>query len=272
MVKDVVESQEPPVPEETEPEISPAGEVAAKVDGDDGQVSGGVTAAPDAGEHDSGSASSATPPHQGHTQARGGPSRGAGLLAVGVLIWAIMVVLVLAMGGSFEAPTIALGVGGIALIFAIWRLFRMVAALSEPPEYGLEGSRTQGEKTRRQDEFQRLLRGLKELEFDHEMGKISEQDFSSLEQAYRARALDLMQALELEKQTGDGSPGLHTDLQKELDRRAREVRLTFSGSDLKLDATPKAESGVVEKACGKCDGHNDPDAKFCKHCGQGFAA
>ena len=27
-----------------------------------------------------------------------------------------------------------------------------------------------------------------------------------------------------------------------------------------------------EKACGKCDGHNDPDAKFCKHCGQGFAA
>ncbi|MGB1016190.1 MAG: hypothetical protein ACPG4T_18790, partial [Nannocystaceae bacterium] len=262
----------PPVPEETEPEISPAGEVAAKVDGEDGQ-----TTAPDVGEHEQPGSASSTGPyqgsHQGQPQARGGPSRGAGLLAVGVLIWAIMVVLVLAMGGSFEAPTIALGVGGIALIFAIWRLFRMVAALSETPEYGLEGSRTQGEKTRRQDEFQRLLRGLKELEFDHEMGKISEHDFSSLEQAYRARALDLMQALELEKQAGDGSPGLHPALQKELDRRAREVRLSFSGSDLKLDATPKkAQPGVAEKACGKCDGHNDPDAKFCKHCGQGFAA
>ncbi len=237
------------VAETTEPDIQPVAEVAAKVEEDSAQAGSQPAAEPQ------------DPPAAAKKPPIG---RTPGLLAIGVLIWAVMVVLVFAMGGRFEPPTIALGIAGIALIFAIWRLFRMVQALSEQPEYGLEGARTQGDKTRREDEFQRLLRGLKELEFDHEMGKISEEDFSGLEQAYRTRAIDLMQELDLQKNADDEGE-LHPELQEELDRRARELRLSFSGSDLRLED----DAG---KTCSKCDGKNDPDAKFCKHCGKELVA
>ncbi len=253
-----VEQEDPGqiVPEETAPEIAPVVDVGDSEPGIDD-----IKAAPASPKHKPAPAPPATetaPPGR----------RGPGLLAVALVIWAVMVVLVIAMGGSFEPPTIALGIAGIALIFAIWRLFRMVQALSEQPEYGLDGARVTGANTRREDEFQRLLRALKELEFDHEMGKISEQDFSTLENSYRARAIDLMNELNL-REDAAGTSKLHPKLQAELDRRERELRLSFSDSDLEVAQEPEEQGS---KSCPKCQGTNDPDAKFCKHCGQELAA
>jgi hypothetical protein len=95
---------------------------------------------------------------------------------------------------------------------------------------------------RRRDVLERekalVLRSIKELEFDRAMGKVGEPDFSAIASRLRARALTLMQDLE------QAPAALET-------------------------AAPPAAS---PRTCPSCATRNDPDAKFCKSCGQGLAA
>ncbi|MFI5178462.1 MAG: hypothetical protein ACHQO8_07865 [Vicinamibacterales bacterium] len=79
-----------------------------------------------------------------------------------------------------------------------------------------------------------VLRSIKELEFDHAMGKVSAKDFQDLGGRLRARALALMQ--DLERATKPASP-------------AAKGRAT------------------VKPACRACGTVNERDARFCKQCG-----
>ena len=78
-----------------------------------------------------------------------------------------------------------------------------------------------------------VLRSIKELEFDRAMRKVSDQDFADIGGRLRARALEIMQALE-----------------------APETQV--------VRKTDKAESRT---SCPSCDRPVDADARFCKHCG-----
>lgn len=79
-----------------------------------------------------------------------------------------------------------------------------------------------------------LLRSIKELDFDHAMGKVGEADYTEMSARLRARTLALMQDLErAEQQT----------------------------------ASERQASGARRPACPACRTRNDPDAKFCKNCG-----
>jgi hypothetical protein len=79
-----------------------------------------------------------------------------------------------------------------------------------------------------------VLRSIKELEFDRDMGKVSEEDFRLVEKGLRARALTLMQDLE---------------------RAERPV-------------TSTRRPAVAAPGCRACGIVNDGDAKFCKGCGE----
>jgi Double zinc ribbon len=82
----------------------------------------------------------------------------------------------------------------------------------------------------------RVLRSIKELEFDRAMGKIGDADFAEIAGRLRARALTLMQDLE------------------------RDAPADSS-------AVPTAQA-PVRRRCPACKTTNDPDAKFCKQCGK----
>jgi hypothetical protein len=84
-----------------------------------------------------------------------------------------------------------------------------------------------------------VLRSIKELEFDHRMGKVSAADFADLSSRLRARALELMTELE------------------ERDRKG--PRATAMSPELPADRPPSP--------CPTCATVNDRDAKFCKNCG-----
>ena len=75
-----------------------------------------------------------------------------------------------------------------------------------------------------------VLRSIKELEFDRGMGKVNEADFTEISTRLRARALELMQAVEQ-------SPA------------------------------PPAVVDDSRPVCAACHTENDVDAKFCKQCG-----
>lgn len=85
-----------------------------------------------------------------------------------------------------------------------------------------------------------LLRSIKELEFDRATGKVSDADFREMNGRLRARALSLMEALE-----------------------------RGSGPEQVTKVRPAAAAAApAPPACASCGTLNDPDAKFCKHCGQ----
>lgn len=78
-----------------------------------------------------------------------------------------------------------------------------------------------------------LLRSIKELEFDHAMGKVGEKDFGEISARLRARAIALMQ---------------------ELDRAPS------------VPAPPVADVPVPAE-CAACGTAHDAHARFCKQCG-----
>lgn len=82
-----------------------------------------------------------------------------------------------------------------------------------------------------------VLRAIKDLEFDFGMKKVSQADYADMLERLRARALMLMQQLER-------TPELVADTRLP----AKERRPTVS-------------------TCVRCGTRNEPDAKFCKQCG-----
>jgi hypothetical protein len=84
-----------------------------------------------------------------------------------------------------------------------------------------------------------VLRSIKELEFDRAMRKISDQDFAEIGGRLRARALELMQALEGRAEPGE-APG--------------------------PEKPAKAAAGD-RTTCPACHEPVEADARFCKNCG-----
>ena len=89
-----------------------------------------------------------------------------------------------------------------------------------------------------------VLRSIKELEFDRAMGKLSEADWREMSGRLRARAIGLMRQL-------DAGAGYREQIERDLDTRLE-----------------KGHAPPIDRACANCRTVNDPDARFCKSCGQ----
>ena len=161
--------------------------------------------------------------------------------------------------GPVDAGSLALATCGAVLVYTLRRLFALVRALSRPDALAQVG-RGAGQFTQAElrDEKRRLLRAIKELEFDFGMGKLSQQDYDAVIGTYRLRAIEVMRALE-----GEGN--LHPELQRVLAEREAPAP-----SPAPAPAAPSIPAGNFEQTariCAACNGNNDNDARFCKHCG-----
>jgi hypothetical protein len=139
----------------------------------------------------------------------------------------------------------------------------------------VEASRVSGGRTRTGLEREKtlLLRSLKELEFDHAMGKLSEKDFAEMSARLRARAARIMRQL-------DAGPGYREAIEREIERR-----IGASGDAAPPSPVPEAKAAAaaaheeatvgaadgdttpVAPDCPDCGTRNDADARFCKACG-----
>ncbi len=91
-----------------------------------------------------------------------------------------------------------------------------------------------------------ILRSIKELEFDHRMGKVSDADFAEISGRLRARALALM---------------------ADLDRTEASAVDTAPAST----PSPAVDRAAAQPICPSCQTANDADARFCKQCGASLA-
>ena len=134
-------------------------------------------------------------------------------------------------------------------------------ATGDTREPEMVGNRTRAALER---EKNLLLRSIKELEFDHAMGKVAEGDYEEMVGRLRSRAVRLLQQLD---NTSSGY--------RELIERELAVRLVKAGSKESTESRESIESresaeskdSIVAGACPSCATVNDDDAKFCKSCG-----
>jgi hypothetical protein len=145
---------------------------------------------------------------------------------------------------------------------AAWRTFSPIADVDEPTGSGVVGGRTRAALER---EKALALRTIKELEFDHSMGKVSEKDFADMSQRLRLRAAGLIQQL-------DAGVGYREQIEREIAKRVEVVGRAVSGPTGEADTPrPPAATAAAAKTCASCQTVNEADARFCKSCGAGLA-
>jgi cytochrome c-type biogenesis protein CcmI len=165
-----------------------------------------------------------------------------------------------------------------ALIVAGVALF--VAA---PLGIGLTGARAKsaGELQVERHEHERALavQGLRELEFDREMGKLSDADYDSMHKALEDRALTAMAAVEkIRDQAASAKKPTVTPLTQAIRRPAPAPRRIDPIPTLVLHHEPPrppqmpptqpapAASGKI-RFCPQCGMRAAVDSKFCAQCG-----
>jgi hypothetical protein len=97
---------------------------------------------------------------------------------------------------GFGLPTAILLLGFWLLLLALSLLWSSINALDEDEPMSLDEALLYAEKARDEERKVSLLRSLKDLEYEHGLGKISDDDFLTLSQRYRREAKVLLERLD----------------------------------------------------------------------------
>ena len=163
-----------------------------------------------------------------------------------LVAWALF--LAFGLKARIGLSSVTLFLTGAALLCSAWWLYRSFAALAANPP-ATSATRLGGAARRELERDKRnLLKAIKELEFDHSMGKLSDADFQDLIRRYRQGAMAVMRRLD------EGAVTYRALIDREVQRRLGTAA-----------AGPAAPSGV--RVCPACARVNDEDAAFCKSCG-----
>lgn len=137
------------------------------------------------------------------------------------------------------AAAVILGVGCAALV--IWPLVSRDRGVSTVQERDLVADELAEEK-------EKLLVALKEIEFDHHTGKLSDEDFHKLDSDYRTRALETLRRLEGLGLVSESDP------------------LAIVEADVRRALQGRTPSGPP--SCLGCGERLTSASRFCSNCGQ----
>ena len=177
------------------------------------------------------------------------------VIAAFVLVVGATAAYALASGARPGAPVVFLALTALTLGLSLLGLSRSAAALLAAPADKQVRVATGRRRKELEREKQSLLKALKELQFDHEMRKISDADYQEITAVYRARATRVMRQL-------DDNAAISASLAAAAPTAPSPTKASRSG-------TPGAATRPVRKPgkCGACGSANDRDAAFCKRCG-----
>ena len=156
--------------------------------------------------------------------------------------------------------------------------------VAAPLGIGLVGApaKSAGELQTERHEHERALavQGLRELEFDREMGKLSDADYDSMHKALEDRALTAMAAIESirgDKGTKKGSvTSLNAPRPAPLPRRIDPVPTLVVHREPpprppqplpQQQPSPPASASHKPRFCPECGNRAAGDSKFCAQCG-----
>ncbi len=160
-------------------------------------------------------------------------------LAVGGALVAAGWILVLYVNRwHFDAPVVFLCLGWLSVLAIgkfLWTAGVTVATEGEGPrDEGFDLAETRREELLR--EKRTLLKAIKEIEFDHQMGKTSAADAEEIGRFYRARAIEILR--ELERMDGGLDPEEREELTvREKIERELALRLQVAPPEKKAEAS-----------------------------------
>lgn len=125
----------------------------------------------------------------------------------------------------FTPPVFFLCMGWLAVLLTGHYLWRAgMAAAEDTGEPEDDFWKPMGAREELLREKRALLKAIKEIEFDHEMGKTSEEDAAQLTRFYRLRAIEIIKALEAEEGEGE-----HLPVKEQIEREVK-ARMAVAGA------------------------------------------
>jgi hypothetical protein len=136
-------------------------------------------------------------------------------------------------------PAVFLCLGWLAVVESVLYLWRTGFSASEDIDDDADWWRPVGERDELEREKKSLLKAIKEIEFDREMGKLTDDDAGEIVRMYRARAIEVIKALDA-LDAGGGETTVRDEIEREL--RAR-MALSGKGARDKKKAAKAAKKG-----------------------------
>lgn len=110
-----------------------------------------------------------------------------------------------------------------------------------------------------------VLKALREVQFDHDTGKLTDEDYKTLKTRYERRALKIMRALD-EIHGGRGwEDAIDEQLEERLQALQRENEMAEKAA--LTSAILAQDADQAARRCAECDHKLDAEARFCSRCG-----
>jgi len=152
----------------------------------------------------------------------------------------------------------------VAAVLIVAGVALFVAAPLTGESLWRRGARDSGDAERLEHERELAMQGLRDLEFDREMGKLSEADYAALKAPLEDRALAAMDALGRLRTAGRPSASSSTTAAPAAAGAAVVVPLRA--------AAPSGAAARKLRFCPQCGGAVAPTHQFCAGCGAPLAA
>jgi hypothetical protein len=177
-------------------------------------------------------------------------------------------------------PLILATLAGLALVIvltALWQSMRVVLLGGSAEDASVRATKAgvgdaQKSRTAAREELLRekntLLQAIRDVRFEHDLGKVSDADLERLDAQYRVRARSVLAEL-------DAQIAPYRDKARAL------LGVTEAGASVPAPAAEPAaptepvahtEAKSATAECPGCSTVNDPDAVFCKKCGARMAS
>lgn len=173
--------------------------------------------------------------------------------------------------GVWLGPAIAILVlaGGVFIgaISYFWASLRLLSGdLSLPPEFeylDVAGHAVDALASRRT----MLIRALKDLDNERDIGKLEKDDHEQLSATYRNELKDVLRQIDATLQPFRGAA--ESLAKQHLSRKVAATALTLEAAhEASAPLAAKIEASSQARTCASCSASNDADAAFCKKCGK----
>jgi hypothetical protein len=150
---------------------------------------------------------------------------------------------------------VAIVLATLTVAFVAYPLFRGVRATGNPLDQDseLDGLVAQREAS---------LLAIKDLDFDFQTGKLSEEDYRELRGRYAAKAVSVLQEL-------DRRAGPTPELEEEIEQEVRQLRQ--KGEERRRKQEAGGRRGEKELSCPRCGRAYQAGDRFCAGCGAALA-
>ena len=199
-----------------------------------------------------------------------------------------------AVGVSIDWGPAILVLAGASLIGTLSVVWRSIESLTEDSTLDLEEALSLAVPNEEEERKRSILRALRDLEFEHSVGKVTEEDYERLSQRYRAEARRLLRRID--EDLGPARKRAEHDLQVELHKAGLGEKPTGIESTPEMaaaqeswgkgesawdtqsttaparDAATTAPAPRPTRGCEFCEDRNSLLADVCDSCGKPLAA